>query len=56
MVALASCRNDQPEEQQASESRAEVLAILTPLVDPAKLDTLKGERAANPRLRAVNAE
>ena len=32
-------------------TRAQTVAILTPLVDPAKLDTLKGERAANPRLR-----
>jgi hypothetical protein len=28
-------------------------AILTPLVDTARLDTLKGERAANPRLRKI---
>jgi hypothetical protein len=39
--------------QPASVSRADVLAILTPLVDPAKFDTLKGERAANPRLRKI---
>jgi hypothetical protein len=26
-------------------------AILAPLIDPAKLDTLKGKRAATPRLR-----
>jgi hypothetical protein len=40
--------------ESASEtSRAEFVAILTPLVDPAKLDTLKGERAANPRLRKI---
>ena len=25
--------------------------ILTPIIDPAKLDTLKGKRAATPRLR-----
>jgi len=33
--------------------QAKIVAILAPLVDPAKLDTLKGERAANPRLRKI---
>lgn len=29
------------------------VGILAPLIDPAKLDTLKGDRAANPRLRKI---
>lgn len=29
------------------------VGIVAPLIDPAKLDTLKGDRAANPRLRKI---
>ncbi len=34
-----------------SYSKADLVSNLTPLIDPAKLDTLKGKRAATPRLR-----
>jgi hypothetical protein len=30
---------------------ADFANLLAPLIDPAKLDTLKGKRAATPRLR-----
>jgi len=30
---------------------SEFTTVLAPLIDPAKLDTLKGKRAATPRLR-----
>jgi len=33
--------------------RAELVGIVSALVDPAKLDSLTGERAANPRLRKI---
>lgn len=42
-----------PENKSATTSRAELVAIIAPLIDPAKLDTLRGERAATPRLRKV---
>ena len=34
-----------------SQVTAEFVNFLAPLIDPAKLDTLKGKRAATPRLR-----
>ena len=36
-----------------AEERNEFAANLAPLLDPAKLDSLKGKRAATPRLRKI---
>ncbi len=51
-VLLLCCCQDAPQTEEAksppSSATAEILASLT---DPAKLDTLKGKRAATPRLR-----
>ena len=56
LVFLISCKetrnpepatHDEPAAQEVSKSPA----ILAPLIDPAKLDSLKGKRAATPRLR-----
>jgi hypothetical protein len=40
-----------PQERAGAQDAREFPAILAPLIDPAKLDTLKGKRAATPRLR-----
>ena len=40
-----------PQGQAEAQDASEFVAIVAPLIDPAKLDTLKGKRAATPRLR-----
>jgi len=40
-----------PETSAESLNTSEFTTVLAPLIDPAKLDTLKGKRAATPRLR-----
>jgi hypothetical protein len=53
---LASCRETSRDAPQATQETVRVspaVEILAPLIDPAKLDTLKGKRAANRRLRLV---
>lgn len=57
-LLLASCdRRDPPPvdaEGQIEIRKAElVVSIVAPLIDPAKLDTLKGERPANRRVRQI---
>ena len=59
LLALASC--DPPttaaevdETVPPAISTAQHVATLAPLIDPAKLDTLKGKRAATPRLRKAS--
>ena len=40
-----------PETPVEALNASEFTTVLAPLIDPAKLDTLKGKRAATPRLR-----
>ena len=40
-----------PETSAEALNASEFTTVLAPLIDPAKLDTLKGKRAATPRLR-----
>lgn len=40
-----------PQGQAVAQKATNFPAIVAPLIDPAKLDTLKGKRAATPRLR-----
>ena len=53
LFLLTGCE-DFPQDRQNSgvtQATSRFQAILAPLIDPAKLDTLKGKRAATPRLR-----
>ena len=56
LFILTECK-DTPSASKPPEATAEALnageftTVLAPLIDPAKLDTLKGKRAATPRLR-----
>jgi uncharacterized protein YcfL len=56
LFILTGCK-DTPSASTPPETPAEALnaseltTVLAPLIDPAKLDTLKGKRAATPRLR-----
>jgi len=55
LLILTGCRNT-PSASTLLKTPAEALnaseftTVLAPLIDPAKLDTLKGKRAATPRL------
>ena len=61
LLILCGCKDNQQTSQAPQTSSATVewkgyalgdfVDILTPILDPAKLDTLKGKRAATPRLR-----
>lgn len=56
IVLLVSCNPRSSSQEVASvieetATGGQVVPILAPLIDPAKLDTLKGKRAATPRLR-----
>jgi hypothetical protein len=65
LVPLASCSREEVTERIERSPATPIAAappqitderfvgILAPLIDPAKLDTLKGDRAANPRLRKI---
>jgi hypothetical protein len=57
LIPLAvSCRERSQDAPQATQEAAKVsssVEIVAPLIDPAKLDTLKGKRAANRRLRLI---
>ena len=46
-LSLTACEQSR-QEQKALDEQASILA---PLIDPEKLDNLKGKRAATPRLR-----
>ena len=56
LFILTGCK-DNPSASTPPEATVEALnvseftTVLAPLIDPAKLDTLKGKRAATPRLR-----
>ena len=56
LFILTGCK-DTPSASKPPETPVEALntseftTVLAPLIDPAKLDTLKGKRAATPRLR-----
>jgi hypothetical protein len=59
LLMVSGCR-DQPEAREqrpgaitetSEQEPSRYAAILAPLIDPAKLDSLKGKRAATPRLR-----
>lgn len=47
----SSCQDTPPTEEIAIEAVSEYSRNLAPLIDPAKLDSLKGKRAGTPRLR-----
>ena len=60
LFILCGCKDNQqasqaPQRSSEAEWKGYALGdfvdILTPILDPAKLDTLKGKRAATPRLR-----
>ena len=56
LLALASCEDFQQvgkpsQDTEAAQIASKFPAIVAPLLDPAKLDSLKGKRAATPRLR-----
>ncbi|MDB4478123.1 hypothetical protein N9022_02265 [bacterium] len=56
LFILAACKdtpsgNTPPETSAETLNAREFTTVLAPLIDPAKLDTLKGKRAATPRLR-----
>lgn len=53
-LSLASCDRAETEAttpSEATETASQAVAILSPLIDPDKLDRLMGKRAATPRLR-----
>ncbi|MDB4401243.1 hypothetical protein N9Z85_06975 [Akkermansiaceae bacterium] len=56
LIILTGCKdtrsvNTPPETPLEDHIAADFANFLAPLIDPAKLDTLKGKRAATPRLR-----
>ena len=56
LFILTGCKDTPPPEAPVAQLKEEHVAadfanLLAPLIDPAKLDTLKGKRAATPRLR-----
>ncbi|HEY1121305.1 MAG TPA: hypothetical protein VGE67_06875 [Haloferula sp.] len=64
LLVLGSCSRPEPkppaktqpeliEANSAEVVRVDNTALISSLIDPAKLDTLKGDRAANTRLRKI---
>jgi hypothetical protein len=56
LIILTGCKdtppvNTPPETPKEALNASEFTTALAPLIDPSKLDTLKGKRAATPRLR-----
>jgi hypothetical protein len=56
LFILTGCKDNPsvsppPETPVEALNASEFTTVLAPLIDPAKLDTLKGKRAATPRLR-----
>jgi hypothetical protein len=56
LIILTGCKdtpsvNTPPETLKEALNASEFTTALAPLIDPSKLDTLKGKRAATPRLR-----
>jgi hypothetical protein len=51
LLLLLGCKEFKQQVTGATLTTSEFPAIVAPLIDPAKLDTLKGKRAATPRLR-----
>jgi hypothetical protein len=50
LLFLTGCE-DYQQDTEATETTSKFSTIVAPLIDPAKLDTLAGKRAATPRLR-----